>query len=88
VDSDGDGMVDDDGAGDKLDDAIIDALWTDRVWVRIDGGSGDIHCELANQPSGYDTWSAVGSYHCGYTFSSTTTHSYTEGWSGPALWVR
>ncbi|MDP6933090.1 MAG: hypothetical protein QGG40_09245, partial [Myxococcota bacterium] len=86
VDSDGNGVVSDNGAGDKLDDDVIDTLWTDRIWVEIDSGSGDIHCELANQPSGYDTWSVTGSMTCGYTFSNTTDQSYTEGWAGPGVW--
>ncbi len=86
VDSDGNGLVSDDGVGEKLDDTVIDALWSDRIWIRIDGGSGDIHCELANQPTGFDTWSATGNYTCGYTFAGTSDQLYTQNENGPAVW--
>jgi len=92
VNSDGNGLVSDDNQGDKFADTVIDALWTDRIWVQIKDGSGDIHCEHANQPPAVGVWSTSGSYTCGYTFTDTTTVSHTnDGCSpscpGPAVWV-
>jgi hypothetical protein len=82
-----DGLVALDGSGDKLDDTVIDQLWTDRVWVEITGGSGDIHCELANPPAGHTTWSSTGAFTCGYTFSNTTSYPASNNGNGPTVWI-
>ncbi|MEC7984442.1 MAG: MopE-related protein, partial [Myxococcota bacterium] len=85
-DVDGDDVVTYATIGEKYDDAFIDALWTERVWIQINGGSGDIHCELSNQAVGQG-WSAVDELVCGYSFTSTsdrTTPSCTT--CGPNVW--
>ena len=85
-DDDGDGIVTHATIGEKYDDAFIDALWTERVWIDIHGGSGDIHCELDNQPFGQG-WSAEEEPICGYTFSSTLNSTDPSCTScGPNVW--
>ena len=37
-DLDGDDIVTYDTLGEKYDDSFIDALWTERIWVQINGG--------------------------------------------------
>jgi hypothetical protein len=57
------------------------------VWVEITGGSGDIHCELANPPAGHTTWSSTGAFTCGYTFSNTTSYPASNNGNGPTVWI-
>ena len=85
-DADGDGVVTYATIGEKYDDAFIDALWTDRVWVQINGGSGDIHCQRSNQVSA-DGWAADGEFVCGYSFSSTTNFNQSCAGCGPMVWL-
>jgi hypothetical protein len=85
VDIDGDGIVRLDYLGEKLHDDFIDSLWTDRIWIQIEGGTGDIHCELNNQPSDGGFWDVNGTFTCGYDYVNTT--SYTSVSGGPSVWV-
>ena len=85
-DDDGDGIVTHATIGEKYDDVFIDTLWTDRVWIEIHNGSGDIHCERSNQPFGQG-WSVVEEPICGYSFSSTMNSINPSCNScGPNVW--
>ena len=90
VDTDGDGIVRDDQRGDKLDNTVIDALWNERIWVQINGGTGDIHCELSKQSADDTTWNfdPGTEYLCGYTFESTerVRGGCGPSCSGPDVW--
>lgn len=82
----GNGRVDLEYLGEKLADGVITSLWTDRIWVSIDGGSGDIHCERARQAADVATFSVTRSPRCGYTFANTTTGVASTSYDGPAVW--
>ena len=85
-DDDGDDIVTYATIGEKYDDVFIDALWTERIWIDIHSGSGDIHCERSNQPFGQG-WSAFEEPICGYSFSSTMNSPNSScSTCGPNVW--
>lgn len=86
-DSNGNGYVDHSHLGEKLSDAAITTLFTDRLWVEIISGTGDIHCEKANQSGQYLNFSIGHSQTCGYTYASTTAMAAHVWSAGPNVWV-
>ncbi|WP_218044982.1 fibrinogen-like YCDxxxxGGGW domain-containing protein, partial [Kiloniella majae] len=74
-DSNGNYRVDYEQLGEKLEDSVITALYSDRLWVNIVGGSGDIHCEKANQSGAGLSFVYNYSPTCGYSYSSTQSYA-------------
>ncbi len=82
-DSNGNGRIDFEQLGEKLEDDVISSLYTDRLWVNIVGGSGDIHCEKANQSGAGLNFTYNYSPTCGYTYNST---QYYAGEGADSYW--